>query len=95
MPGVPKPMGRDDYLEGMKAGLRAFSDKSIAIEDEVVQGDKVVHRCKIELRHTGEFQGIPATNRSITFSSVWFYRVVENQVVEAWSLDQDFLKELR
>jgi steroid delta-isomerase-like uncharacterized protein len=90
MVGVPQVMGRDDYLEGMQEGIKAFSDMSIAVEEEVVEDDRVAQRWDVRMRHTGEFQGLPATNRVVNFRSVWFYRIVEHQVVEAWSMDQEF-----
>jgi predicted ester cyclase len=90
MVGVSKAMGRDDYLEGMQEGMKAFSAMTVTVEDEVAEGDRVVQRWSVHMRHTGDFQGIPASNRAVTFTSVWFYRVVEHAVVEAWSMDQDF-----
>ncbi len=90
MVGVPEVMGRDDYLEGMEQGMNAFSDMSITVEQEVVEGEHVAQRWNVRMRHTGEFQGIAASNRVVTFNSVWFYRVLEGRVVEAWSMDQDF-----
>jgi predicted ester cyclase len=95
MVGVPKPMGRDDYLEGMQTGQQAFSEMSIQIEDEVAEGEKIAQRWTVRMRHTGTFEGIPATNRAVTFTTVWFYRIVERTVVEAWSIDQDFMGTLR
>jgi predicted ester cyclase len=95
MAGVPKTMGRDDYLEGMQTGQQAFSEMSIHIEDEVAEGDKVAQRWTIRVRHTGPFQSIPATNRAITFTTVWFYKIVERTIVEASSIDQDFTGMLR
>ncbi len=90
MVGVPQVMGRDDYLEGMQEGNKAFSDMSITIEDEVAEGDRVAQHWDVRMRHTGEFQGLAATNRVVNFRSVWFYRIVDRKVVEAWSMDQDF-----
>ncbi|HKY39666.1 MAG TPA: ester cyclase [Polyangiaceae bacterium] len=90
MVGVPQVMGRDDYLEGMQEGNKAFSDLSITVEDEVAEGDRVAQHWDVRMRHTGEFQGLPATNRVVNFRSVWFYRIVERKVVEAWSMDQEF-----
>jgi predicted ester cyclase len=95
MAGAPKAMGRDEYLEGFEEGKRAFSDMAVTIEDVVAEGEKVVQRVSIRVRHTGTFQGIEPTNRSLTFASVWFYRVVDARVVEAWSIDEDFVSKLR
>ena len=88
-------MGRDEYLAGLESGNRAFADSSFTLDDIVAEGDRVAVRATYRGRHVGEFDGIAPTNRTITFTSMWFYRIVEDQVVEAWNVDQDFVKQLR
>lgn len=90
-----KPKGRDDYITGLESGARAFSDMRLTIEQSLAERDLVAHRMRVEMRHTGEFAGIAATNRELRFMSSWIYRVVDNRVVEAWVVDEDFLGKLR
>jgi predicted ester cyclase len=95
MAGVPDAMGRDDYLKGMESGRESFSDLSIVIEDEIAEGDTLAVRWTIRMRHTGTFEDIAPTGRKIEFTSIWFYRVVENRIVQAWSMDEHFIDKLR
>jgi len=93
--GAPEPLGREEYLKGMDEGHAAFSDQRITIDDLVGEGDRIASRTTVEMRHSGRFQDIDATHRKVTFASVWFYRIVESHVVEAWLVDEDFLTKLR
>jgi predicted ester cyclase len=88
-------LGRDDYLKGLEQGARAFSDLAVQIDQLVAEGDRVASLWKIRMRHTGAFEGLSPTHRSIEFISSWMYRFVDNQVVEAWLVDEDFLSKLR
>jgi len=93
--GAAQTMGRDDYVTGLEMGAKAFSDQKIELGPLVAEGDEVAAVMTITMRHTGEFQGIAPTGRTITFASMWFYRIVEARVVEAWQLDEDLLAKLR
>lgn len=95
MAGMPKPMTRDDYLRGLDMGDRAFSDLSHTVHEVVGEGDKVVARTTVRLRHTGEFEGIPASNRTIEFESMWMYKVVDQKVAECWGFDENFFPKLK
>jgi predicted ester cyclase len=64
---------------------------AIQVDEEAAEADLVAQHWTVRMRHTGDFQSIPATNRAVTFCSVWFYRVVDDRVVEAWSMDQEFI----
>ena len=95
MAGSPGPMGRDDYLEGLTMGASAFADMAHTVHDLIGEGDKVVTRTTVRLRHVGEFMGIPASHREIEFESLWMYRVIDQKVVEIWGFDEDFTPKLR
>jgi predicted ester cyclase len=95
MAGMPKTMTRDDYLKALDMGHRAFSDPSHSVHDVVGEGDRVVTRTTVRLRHTGDFEGIPASNRTIEFESMWMYKVVDQKVTECWGFDENFLPKLK
>ena len=92
--GTPTAMGRDEYIEGLQMGARAFSDLSLVIQDMVAEADRVATRMTVRVRHTGTFQGIAPTEREIAFASMWLYHIVDHHVVESWSIDEDFTKKL-
>ena len=65
--------------------LAAFSDIQIN-DEEVIEGqDAVTIRSRIEATHTGEFLGIPATNRRITWDAVAIIHTTNDRFVGQWA----------
>ena len=54
------------------------------IDDLVAEDDKVAIRVSLRGTHQGEFQGIPATGRTIHYVSHEFYRVDNGVFAEEW-----------
>ena len=52
--------------------------------DLVAEGDLVVHRSTVRLRHTGDVFGIPPTGREVTAEHVEMWRVTDGKIVEHW-----------
>lgn len=76
--------GRDTWLAGLTTMRTAFPDFTVHIDDLVAAGDRVALRVHITGTHSGEFQGIPATGRRISYVSHEFYRLTEGVVTEEW-----------
>jgi predicted ester cyclase len=87
--------GRDDYLAGLAMGARAFSDKAIDVVSLIAEGDRVALYQNVRMRHSGEFQELEASGRTIEFAGAWFYRIADGQIVEAWHVDEDVMGKLR
>jgi steroid delta-isomerase-like uncharacterized protein len=82
---MPEPLhGRDTWLHGFELMRRAFPDLEARIEDIVAADDRVALRLTLRGTHRGEFQGIPATGRTVRYVSHEFYRVREGMIVEEW-----------
>ena len=66
----------------------AFPDIRFTQEDMVAEGDKVVYRASARGTHRGEFMGIAATGKQITFTSIVISRITDGKFQEDWeSLD--------
>ncbi len=61
----------------------AFPDARMTIEDMIAEGDRVVWRFSLRATHTGSFQGIPATGRSVTITGMNIVLVADAQVTQA------------
>ena len=60
------PMSREAYLE-MAAGITtAFSNIRHEVLDVVAEGDRVAVAMTLHLTHTGDYEGIAATGRSVS-----------------------------
>jgi predicted ester cyclase/uncharacterized protein YndB with AHSA1/START domain len=63
----------------------AFANVRVELEDQIVEGDRVVERHRATGVHAGEFMGIPATGREVSWTGNHIYRIANGQIVEAWS----------
>ena len=82
---MPEPLqGRETWQHGYELAKRAFPDLKIRVDDLVAASDKVALRLTLSGTHEGEFQGIPATGRTISYISHEFYRVADGLVAEEW-----------
>jgi steroid delta-isomerase-like uncharacterized protein len=76
--------GRETWQHGFELMKRAFPDLHAEVDDLVAADEKVALRLTLGGTHRGEFQGIPATRRTIRYVSHEFYRVADGRVAEQW-----------
>jgi steroid delta-isomerase-like uncharacterized protein len=81
--------GRDEFREGVRAMLAAFSDRQVEIADQLIAGDKVVTRWQATGVHSGELNGIPATGRQISLAGISIDRLAAGKIVESWEVTDD------
>jgi steroid delta-isomerase-like uncharacterized protein len=82
---MPEPLhGRETWQQGFELMRRAFPDLEAHVDDLVAAEDKVAIRVSFRGTHQGEFQGIPATGRTIHYVSHEFYRVKDGLFAEEW-----------
>ncbi len=79
---------QQDAIEGlhnMITSMRtAFPDLHSTIEGEVAEGDMVALRVTMSGTQAGEWEGMPATGRKISWPIMVFYRFENGKVVEGW-----------
>ena len=66
--------GRADIERIYRVWFTAFADYVFAIEDLIIEGDRVAVLGRVTGRHSGEFFGVPATGRRIDIACGFFYR---------------------
>ena len=78
--------GGDLATTGARQGafFGAFDFLERLSSDLIAEGDLVVHRSTIRLRHTGEVFGLAATQREVTCEHVEMWRVTDGKIVEHW-----------
>jgi steroid delta-isomerase-like uncharacterized protein len=82
-------------LEEVFARLRqAFPDLHVSVEDVIADGDKVVARNTVTGTHQGEYLGLPATGRSITYNEIFIFRFANGRIAETWGV-VDVFSQLR
>ena len=82
MPGMPH--GLEGARRIHQATLLGMPDWHTEIEDLIAEGDKVVARITMTGTHIGDFFGIPATGKKISFSGIYIVRIANGKIVEHW-----------
>lgn len=83
----PEPIGDaqpKNLNEALTQAQEVFSNQYKNIDDIFADGDKVVVRWTTEAIHTGNFKGIPPTNKKVKYSGIDIYRLVDGKIIEQW-----------
>ena len=78
------PNGREGFKTLTTMLRSAFPDFKGTIEDILAEGDKVVVRMTWSGTQKGEFMGIPATGKSVSFGVIDIIRIAGGKLVEHW-----------
>jgi steroid delta-isomerase-like uncharacterized protein len=72
--------------EGLKQSValyhRAFPDLQITPQTMVAEGDRVVVEWTAQATHSGDFRGIPATNKQVSYAGITIYRIEGDKIAE-------------
>jgi steroid delta-isomerase-like uncharacterized protein len=67
----------------------AFPDGHYTVEDVVAEGDRVVVRTTFTGTHQAEMQGIPATGKAVSISSITIFRLDNGKIAEGWLINDN------
>jgi len=86
--GLPgQPSGREGVKFFVNAIRQGFSDlRPKSIDPTMSDGDLEAARTILSGTHSGEFMGVPATQRTVEFESIDIIRVSEGKVAEHWGV---------
>jgi predicted ester cyclase len=63
--------------------LKGLPDLKFTVDDTISENDKLVVCWTITGTHQGEFLGIPATNRKVTFSGISICLIADEKILES------------
>lgn len=63
-----------------------FSDIEMHVAEVIAEGDRVLARLRFTGRHTGAFQGTPATGSTVDIAVMDYFRVANGRLAEHWAL---------
>lgn len=75
-----------DMISAMESGLASFPDLHLDVKSIIAEDDRVTLRITVNATHKGEFFGLPATGRKVTWHLVEELRFVDGKVVEHWDV---------
>jgi steroid delta-isomerase-like uncharacterized protein len=70
--------------QSIEATRLSFPDLHVTIDDQIVEGDKVVTRWTAHGTHQGNHYGVPATGKKMVNTSIGVDRIVDGKIVESW-----------
>lgn len=76
--------GRAGLREGLRSFRAAFSGLRATLLDMTEEGDTVAARTRWEGVHVGDFAGITATGRTLSWTAMDFWRVEAGLLTEHW-----------
>ena len=83
-PGGQELRGRDGIRGLWELFLAGFPDLTASVDDVIAEGNSVALRWTVKGTHTGEFLGIPASNKPITLPIIEVFRIENGILAEAW-----------
>ena len=83
-------VGIEAFKEYYQNYLTGFSNITFTVVDAFGQGEKIVKHWKFKGTHTGEFFGIPATNKEVNVSGVTLVQMMNGKIAQ----EQDFMDNL-
>jgi steroid delta-isomerase-like uncharacterized protein len=87
--GAPPIKGVDAFKQYLGMWYAGMSDMHVDIEDVIADGERVALRLTYHAKHTGNLNGIPATGKSTTVSSINIFRMQNGKAVEQWANNDD------
>jgi steroid delta-isomerase-like uncharacterized protein len=82
--GMSTLFNRDTFTEFGRKFSQAFPDGRHHFDFSIAEDDKVVTWGKFTGTHLGNFQGLPATGRSVTIAITHIDRLVDGKIAEHW-----------
>src|SRR5688572_3889511 len=85
-PAQPEPIRGIEAAKAEVAGYRAaFSDLTVTLDHQVVEGDYVATRWTARGTHDGELFGVAPTGNSVSTSGITIIRVADGKIVEDYT----------
>ncbi len=84
VPGLPND--REGVKMLHRAFWHAFPDFRAEIHDLVAEGDRVVTRKTLHGTHEGDFMGIPATGKQVSWDVIDVVRYENGRLAEHWNV---------
>jgi steroid delta-isomerase-like uncharacterized protein len=84
MPGQPE--GKEGVRFFVNAMRGAFSDLKATCDVTLDSGDLACARVTITGKHTGEFMGVPASDKSVEIESIDIIRIEDGKCAEHWGV---------
>ena len=84
LPLTDKPMGKKAHMEMNRKLQESLTEFDRTFYDQLADGDKVISRMLLRMKHVGEFNGVPPTNEYIGLEIIHIMRIKDGLNIEEW-----------
>ena len=77
-------IGPEAYKRQVTRFVTGFPDLRFRIDDAIAENDKIVVAWTISGTHNGEFMGIPATNKKVSFDGITINHIVNGKIMDSY-----------
>lgn len=84
-PGLPHK-GRESIRALFGASHTGFTGFHMTVDDMIGEGERVVARIRVSGTQTGEFVGIPPTNKSIEVNAIDIFEFRDGEITQSWEV---------
>jgi len=81
----PEPLNNEGLKQFYTALWTGFPNLKITVEDIVAEDEKVAWRLTARGTHTGEFRGVPATGKGVSFEAQYIFEFRDGKIVKRWT----------
>jgi len=78
-------VGPEAYKRQVLRLLAGYPDLRWTIEDLIAEEDKVVACWSMSGTHKGEYLGVPATNKKVSFDGITIHHVTNGKIMDSYS----------
>jgi len=78
--------GIEYFKEQMRTYYKAFPTCTFDIKEIFVKGDKAISYVTVKGKNTGEFNGMPPTNKEVTLDMCEMFRFKNGKISEHWQI---------
>jgi steroid delta-isomerase-like uncharacterized protein len=88
--GLPgQPEGKEGVVFFVNMLRSAFSDIKATVGPSLESGDMAAARVTLTGKHTGDWMGVPASDRSFEISSIDIIRIEDGKCAEHWGVTEN------
>ena len=62
------------------------SNWRITVDEMIAENDRVMVRWTFSGTHVGEFAGLPATNKEVSYAGINIFRIADGKIAEIWDI---------
>ena len=86
-PGLPgQPDGKEGVVFFVNAVRSAFSEMRATVDQSLESGDLACAQVTITGRHSGDWMGVPATDKTVEVNAIDIIRVEDGKCAEHWGV---------